>query len=48
MKVEWLRLMSGHALDGDTLINGPDLMSQLYRWRDYAGLLDEPAIGLRR
>jgi hypothetical protein len=30
------------ALDGARLINEPDLLSQLYRWRDYAGSLDEP------
>lgn len=42
MKVEWLRLMRSRALHGDTLINEPDLLSQLYRWRDYAGSLDEP------
>jgi hypothetical protein len=42
MKAEWLRLMRGYAADGDALIREPDLMSLLYRWRDYAGSLDEP------
>lgn len=42
MKAEWLRLMRSCAADGDALIGEPDLMSLLYRWRDYAGSLDEP------
>ncbi|KDR40788.1 KAP family P-loop NTPase fold protein [Caballeronia glathei] len=41
MKAEWLRLMRSRAADGDVLIAEPDLMSQLYRWREYAGSLDE-------
>lgn len=42
MKAEWLRLMRSRAADGNALISEPDLLSQLYRWRDYAGSLDEP------
>ncbi|WP_334035657.1 P-loop NTPase fold protein [Burkholderia orbicola] len=42
MKAEWLRLMRSRAADVDALIAEPDLMSYLYRWRDYAGSLDEP------
>jgi hypothetical protein len=42
MKAEWLRLIRSRAADGDALIAEPDLMSLLYRWRDYAGSLDEP------
>ncbi|MDO3515279.1 KAP family NTPase (plasmid) [Ralstonia pseudosolanacearum] len=42
MKAEWLRLIRSLATDGNTLITEPDLMSLLYRWRDYTGSLDEP------
>jgi hypothetical protein len=42
MKAEWLRLMRSRAADGSALIADPDLLSHLYRWRDYAGSLDEP------
>lgn len=42
MKGEWLRLMRIRAADGDTLIAEPDLVPQLYRWRDYAGSSDGP------
>jgi hypothetical protein len=42
MKVEWLRLMRSRAAGGKALIAEPDLMSLLYRWRDYAGSVDEP------
>lgn len=42
MKAEWLQLVRSRAADGDALIAEPDLMSLLYRWRDYAGSLDEP------
>lgn len=42
MKAEWLRLMRSRAADGDALVGESDLMSLLYRWRDYAGSLDEP------
>jgi hypothetical protein len=42
MKSEWLRLMRRRAGDGNALITEPDLISQLYRWRDYAHSLDEP------
>lgn len=42
MKVEWLRLIRWRAADGGTLIAEPDLISLLYKWRNYAGSLDEP------
>ncbi|VCM58118.1 Predicted P-loop ATPase [Burkholderia pseudomallei] len=42
MKAEWLLVMRDRAADGDALIAEPDLISQLYRWRDYTGSLDEP------
>lgn len=42
MKAEWLRLMRGRAADGDALFAEPDLISQLYRWRDYTDSMDEP------
>ncbi|MFT0174916.1 P-loop NTPase fold protein [Paraburkholderia mimosarum] len=42
MKAEWLRIMRGRAAEGDALMAEPDLLSQLYRWRDYTGSLDEP------
>lgn len=41
MKGEWLRLIRIRAADG-TLIAESDLISLLFRWRDYAGSLDEP------
>ena len=41
MKIEWLRLMRLRAADGETLIAESDLLNLLYRWRDYAGSLDE-------
>ncbi|KML04088.1 MULTISPECIES: KAP family P-loop NTPase fold protein [Burkholderia] len=42
MKALWLQLMRDRATNDDALIDEPDLLSQLYRWRDYAGSLDEP------
>jgi len=42
MKSEWLRLIRGRAVDADALITEPDLVSLLYRWRDYTHSLDEP------
>ncbi|RQZ96523.1 KAP family P-loop NTPase fold protein [Burkholderia cepacia] len=42
MKALWLQLMRDRAANDDALIDEPDLVSQLYRWRDYAGSLDEP------
>lgn len=42
MKGEWLRIMRNRALDTDALLAQPDLVTQLYRWRDYAGTFDEP------
>jgi hypothetical protein len=41
MKVEWLRLIRERAADVAVMIADPDLMSQLYRWREY-GSEDEP------
>lgn len=42
MKTEWLRIMRDRALDTEALLAQPDLVSQLYTWKDYAGTLDEP------
>ena len=42
MKREWLLVMRSRAAGGGELISEPDLMYQLYRWRAYAGSLDEP------
>ncbi|WP_230522577.1 KAP family P-loop NTPase fold protein [Janthinobacterium sp. EB271-G4-7A] len=42
IKSEWLRLIGLRAADGDTLIVEPDLISLLYRWKDYSGSFDEP------
>lgn len=42
MKAEWLRLIRLRATDGDMLIAEPDLISLLYRWKDYTGSFDEP------
>ncbi len=42
MKSEWLRLIRTRAADGDALINEPDLINLLYRWKDYTQSLDEP------
>jgi predicted KAP-like P-loop ATPase len=42
MKTEWLRIMRDRALDTDTLLAQPDLVTQLYTWRDYTGTFDEP------
>lgn len=41
MKSEWLQFMKIRAEDGDTLIKEPDLLSLLYRWRDYSESLNE-------
>lgn len=41
MKVEWLRLMRLRAADANTLLAEQDLLSLLYRWKDYSGSLDE-------
>ena len=42
MKIEWLRLMRSRAEDIEALLGEQDLIPQLYRWRDYAGSLDQP------
>lgn len=42
MKAEWLRLIRSRAANGDVLIEEPDLLFLLYRWKDLAGSLDEP------
>jgi predicted KAP-like P-loop ATPase len=47
MKTEWLRIMRDRALDTDALLAQPDLLMQLYRWRDYAGTFDEPRTWVR-
>ncbi|WP_224043894.1 KAP family P-loop NTPase fold protein [Paraburkholderia unamae] len=47
MKAEWLELMRSRAADRGMLMAEPDLLSLLYRWRDYAGSLDEPRAWMR-
>lgn len=42
MKDLWLQLMRDRAVNHDGLIDEPDFISQLYRWRDYAGSFEEP------
>lgn len=42
MKEEWLQLIRIRAKDENALIVEPDLVSLLYRWRDYSGSFDEP------
>lgn len=42
MKAEWLRLIRGRAADGNTLLTEPNLIYQLYRWKDYTNSIDEP------
>ncbi|RKQ60808.1 putative KAP-like P-loop ATPase [Vogesella indigofera] len=42
MKAEWLLLIRSRATDVDALTAESDLVSLLYRWRDYSGSLDEP------
>lgn len=42
MKALWLELMRSRTANDDVMLDEPDLISQLYRWRDYAGSLDEP------
>lgn len=42
MKTEWLRLIRARAANGDALINKPDLISLLYRWKNYTYSMDEP------
>ncbi|MEN5250892.1 P-loop NTPase fold protein [Alcaligenes aquatilis] len=42
MKAIWLDLMRDRAADDVTLIDDPKIMALLYRWRDYAGSMDEP------
>lgn len=42
MKAEWLRLIRGRATDGDILLTEPNLIYQLYRWKDYTNSIDEP------
>ncbi len=41
MKVEWLRQRRERATEMSVMIAEPDLISQLYRWRQY-GSADEP------
>ena len=42
MKREWLRQIEVLAEDPDRLLAHPDLLSLLYRWRDYSGSMDAP------
>lgn len=47
MKAEWLRLIRIRAAD-DALIDEPDLITQLYRWKDYTDSMDEPREWVRK
>jgi hypothetical protein len=47
MKTEWLRLIRIRAAD-DALIAEPDLISQLYRWKNYTDSMDEPREWMRK
>lgn len=42
MKAEWLRLIRHRASRENALISEPDLISLLYRWKDYAASSEEP------
>ncbi|MDP5764880.1 KAP family P-loop NTPase fold protein [Pseudomonas aeruginosa] len=42
MKALWLQLIRERAAEGHALISDPELVSLLYRWKDYAGSIDEP------
>lgn len=48
MKTEWLRLIRSRAADDDALITEPDLISQLYRWKNYTDSMDEPREWVRK
>lgn len=48
MKAEWLRLIRIRAADGDALIAEPDLISLLYRWKNYTDSMDEPREWVRK
>ncbi|MBW7982322.1 KAP family P-loop NTPase fold protein [Enterobacillus tribolii] len=48
MKAEWLRLIRSRAADGDALIAEPDLISLLYRWKNYTDSMDEPREWVRK
>ncbi|WP_194761185.1 KAP family P-loop NTPase fold protein [Pantoea ananatis] len=47
MKTEWLQLIRIRAAD-DALITEPDLISQLYRWKNYTDSMDEPREWVRK
>lgn len=42
MKSLWLELMKDRALNDYSLIDEPNIMTLLYRWRAYAGSIDGP------
>lgn len=42
MKVVWLHLIRIRAADANALIAEPDLVFLLYRWKQYAGSIEEP------
>lgn len=42
LKAEWLRLVRELAAEPDRLMAQTDLVSIIYRWRDYGGGMDEP------
>jgi len=43
LKNEWLQQINGRASEGKPLLREPDLVSYLYRWREYSGSSDEPS-----
>lgn len=42
MKAEWLQQLRERAMEPERLIAYPDLISLLYRWRDYSNTIDQP------
>ncbi|NKJ08526.1 P-loop NTPase fold protein [Rhizobium sp. SG741] len=42
LKEEWLRQIVNQSADVETFLLEPDLVSLLYRWRDYTGGMDAP------
>ncbi|AJC79761.1 KAP P-loop domain-containing protein [Rhizobium etli bv. phaseoli str. IE4803] len=49
LKNEWLQQINARAGEGrQSLLHEPDLISYLYRWREYSGSSDEPSGWLER
>ncbi len=42
LKAEWLNIIRARAAEPGRLVSEPDLISLLYRWRDYEGSMDAP------